>query len=193
MTSKAAKQEALEKENLQESKQVYKGKLLNLRLDTFKLGAKTKTAEIVEHPGAVAILPVDSHNRIHLVQQWRRAAKEIVLEIPAGTLNKKEDPLEAAQRELREETGFSSDKLTPIGGFFSAPGFCDEFIHLFIAEHLKQNPLPPDEGEEIDLITLSLEEVLRLIERGKIRDAKTIAAILRYNYWKTSCSDASSG
>lgn len=188
MTSKSQAQRDLEKKSLVESKLAYEGKVISLRLDTYKLDKKTKVAEIIHHPGAVVIVPVDSHNRLILVQQWRRAAKEIMIELPAGTLEKKETPEVCAQRELREETGLTAEKITSLGGFFSAPGFCDEYLHLFAAEHLTSDPLPPDDDEGIDLLHLSIPEAIHLIEQNKIRDAKTIAGILRYQLWKASCA-----
>ena len=189
MSSKSHAQRDLESKSLVESKSLHEGKILSLRLDTYQFDKRTKVIEIIHHPGAVAIIPVDQHNRIMLVQQWRRAAKEITIEIPAGTLDAKESPEECALRELREETGFSAGKITSLGGFYSAPGFCDEYIHLFAAEHLTSDPLPADEDEEIDLLHLSFSEAIHLIEQNKIRDAKTVAGILRYQLWRAASTE----
>jgi ADP-ribose pyrophosphatase len=186
MNSKSQAQKELEQKSLVKSDITFEGKILRLRIDTHKVEKNTKTFEIIEHPGAVVIIPVDQHNRVMLVQQWRRAAQEILIELPAGTLEKNEDPVACALRELREETGFTAEKLTPLGGFFTAPGFCTEYLHLFAAEHLKPDPLPLDEDEGIDLLHLSLTEAIHLIDQHKIRDAKTIAGLLLYQLSKGS-------
>lgn len=185
MSTENAKEKMLEEKAAKHSSQyLHKGKILQIRLDTFRKEGKEKTFEIVEHPGAVAILPITSSGSILLVRQWRRAAQEILLEIPAGTLEKREDPSSCAQRELREETGFYAHSLLPYGGFYTVPGFCTEFIHLFIAKELEKKPLPADDDEGIDLITVSLKEALQLIEKQEIKDAKTILALYKYSYEK---------
>jgi ADP-ribose pyrophosphatase len=193
MSSKAQLQKEREAQTLTTSKTVYEGKTIQLRVDTYDLNKKKKVFEIVCHPAAVVIVPVDQHNHLILVQQWRRAVKEITIELPAGTLESGEEPSACALRELREETGLSSEKMTPLGGFYSAPGFCDEYLHLFVAEHLKPDPLPADEDEGIDLLHLSIAEAIHLIEQGKIHDAKTIAGILRYQLWIASKAEAGLG
>lgn len=180
-TPRSVAQQEAEKNSLIDSRWAYRGRIVNLRLDTYQLGPKTKIAEIIHHPGAVVILPIAPDGKLLLVQQWRRAAGEILIELPAGTLEENEDPKLCALRELQEETGYLSEKLTPLGGFFAAPGYADEYLHLFLAEQLRPSPLPPDDDEAIDLLPLSLKDALHLIETGRIRDAKTIAGILRYN------------
>ena len=177
-----------EQKSLVDSRWVYRGRIVHLRLDTYQLGHKTKIAEIIHHPGAVVIVPIDEKGRVLLVQQWRRAAGEIVIELPAGTLEEGEAPELCARRELREETGFAAKSMTPLGGFFSAPGFCDEYLHLFAAENLHSSPLPPDEDEQIDLLPTPLPDAIRMIEENKIRDAKTIAGLFRYQLWKGRCA-----
>lgn len=170
----------MEQENQIEKKMIYAGRIVSLELQTFQLGKHKKTAEIVRHPGAVVILPIDPNGNLLLVQQWRRATGEILLELPAGTLEKNEKPLATATRELQEETGFAAKKITPMGGFFTAPGFCDEYLHLFLAEELYPSPLPADEDEMIDLVPVSVESAKQMIVQNKIKDAKTVAGILRY-------------
>jgi len=175
-------------ESLVESHLAYKGKIVSLRLNTYKIGKKTKIAEVVEHPGAVVIVPVDEKGRLLLIEQWRRAASEILIELPAGTLEKNEQPESAAGRELQEETGFKAKTLTPLGGFFSAPGFCNEYLHLFAAEDLYPSPLAPDDDESIDLLPTPLSEAVEMIKKKIIRDAKTIAGIYMYQLWKGRCA-----
>lgn len=169
-----------ERESLIDSKWIYQGKIVHLKLETYKFGNRTKVAEIIHHSGAVVIVPIAPDGKIILVQQWRRAVGEITIELPAGTLEANEDPLECAKRELQEETGFGARKVTPLGGFYSAPGFCDEYLHLFLAQDLHSSPLEPDDDEAIDLLPLTVKEAKQMIEQNKIRDAKTVAGILRY-------------
>lgn len=173
-------QRDLEKKSLVETKWVYKGRIVNLKLETYQLEGRTKVAEIIHHSGAIVIIPIDEEGRILLVQQWRRAVREITIELPAGTLEQNEDPLDCAKRELQEETGFAAKKITPLGGFYTAPGFCDEYLHLFLAEHLHHSPLEPDDDEMIDVLPVTVKEAKHMIEHNQIRDAKTIAGILRY-------------
>jgi len=180
---RAETQRDQEKEGLVDSRLVYSGRI-DVRLDTYQLAEKTKTFELVLHPGAVVILPIDSAGRLLLIQQWRRAVQEIMTELPAGTLEENEPPAACAKRELQEETGFATKKLTPLGGFFSAPGFCNEFLHLFVAEELYPSPLPPDDDERIDLLPTPLDQALRMVEEGKIRDAKSIAGLFKYQLWQ---------
>ncbi len=154
------------------SKYIYKGSLINLRSDEYH--------EIVEHPPAVAIIPIDNDENIFLIKQFRRAANKTLIEIPAGIIEKNESEKECAIRELREEIGFFPNKLHSLGGFYLSPGFCDEYLHLFIAEDLIKNPLPPDDGEEIEIMKVSLEKALNLIDNNTIIDSKTITGILMY-------------
>jgi ADP-ribose pyrophosphatase len=173
-------QKEQESKSLVETKWVYKGKVVSLKLETYQLGDRTKVVEIVHHTGAIVIIPIDPKGRILLVRQWRRAAGEITLELPAGTIETGEEPLHCARRELQEETGFAAKKMTPLGGFYSAPGFCSEYLHLYLAEDLHHSPLEPDDDEMIDLIPVTVKEAKYMIEHNEIRDAKTVAGILRY-------------
>jgi len=184
---KSEAQRDLERQHLVDSRWAYRGRIVNLKLETYQLGHKTKIAEIIHHPGAVVIMPIDEKGRVILVRQWRRAAGEIMLELPAGTLEENEPPEICAKRELREETGFAANTLTSLGGFFSAPGFCNEYLHLYAAEHLYSSPLPADDDEQIDLLPTPLPEALRMIDENQIRDAKTIAGLLKFQLWKARC------
>lgn len=172
--------EQKEQERSLGAKWVHQGKVISLKLETIEVAGKTKIFEIIKHSGAVVILPIAPDGRILLVQQWRRAVGEITIELPAGGLEKGEEPLACAKRELQEETGFAAKKIRPFGGFYSAPGFCDEFLHMFLAEDLYPSPLPPDDGEMIDLMPVTINEAKHLILENRIRDAKTIAGLLRY-------------
>ncbi|HTL53934.1 MAG TPA: NUDIX hydrolase [Planctomycetota bacterium] len=129
----------------------------------------------VVHGGAVALLPVAADGRFVLVRQFRHSIGETLLEVCAGTLEKGEDPAVCADRELREETGFQADKLTHIGAIYSAPGFCTEKLHCYLAEGLHPAPLPPDADEQIELVHLTAAEFAQKIASGEICDAKTLS------------------
>jgi len=136
--------------------------------------------EVVVHPGAIVIVPIDQAGRLLLVKQWRHPVGKVLTELPAGTLEAGESPHSCAERELQEETGFKPTTLTAMGGFYSAPGFCTEYLHLFLAEGLTVSRLPADEDEHIELLSVSLAAALQMIEDGTICDAKSVAGILRY-------------
>ena len=162
----------------------YIGKKITLRVDhaKYKDGA-SRNIEIVEHPGAVLIIPITSKGNIIFVKQYRSVVDKILTELPAGTLEKMEDPLDCAQRELQEETGFKSNNIIRISGFYPSPGFCTEYIHIFLAKDLQESKLPNDEDEGIDPIELSLEESCDMIKKNVIVDAKTIVSIYKYMEW----------
>lgn len=169
----------MERERTVESQLVYQGRLVDLRLDTVELpsGSRAKR-EIVEHRGAVAIVALDAEGEVLLVRQYRKAAEGTLLEVPAGTLDAGEEPADCAQRELQEETGYRAGRMERIGGFYTSPGFCTEFIHLFLATDLEASPLPTDADEAIELLCLPITDAPKLIVSGEICDAKTIAGLL---------------
>jgi len=134
--------------------------------------------DIVRHPGAVAIVPILGDGRIVLIRQFRYATGKVILEIPAGTLELGEPPLECAVRELREETGYAAKELEPLLSCFMAPGYSDEVIHFFVARGLSAVGDDPEDDEEITLEFHRLEEVRRMIAENVIEDAKTIVGIL---------------
>ena len=161
----------------------FSGRLLRLEVDEAQepLGpdgyGPVVRREVVRHPGAVAIIALTPEHKLVLVRQYRYAAGRFLLEIPAGTLEPGEDPQDTARRELREETGYTAEKLGSLGAFFSAPGFCDEVIHLFVAEGLSPGPPDTDFGEEIELVEMSVEEARQALTEGEFEDAKTIAGL----------------
>jgi len=179
---KNAESQALREQRAKiDQKLVLEGKFIQVRRDVIEFDDHpTQTWDLVIHPGAVAIIPIDNHGRLVLVEQWRRAIRKITIEIPAGMLEKGEAPELCAQRELREETGYRAKTLIPFGGCYAAPGISDEYLHLFIAKGLEKSPLIADDTEVIDVRTVSLEEAFNMIEEGLIHDAKTIVGILRY-------------
>jgi ADP-ribose pyrophosphatase len=185
--SQAKKQELQEKTAQHSSQIIYQGKVIQFSLESYHIDGKKKTFERIHHPGAVVIIPINQDGRLLLVQQWRRAINRITTELPAGTLEKDEIPFACAERELQEEIGYRAQQMTPLNGFFCAPGFCDEYLHLFLGENLVYSPLPADEDEGIDVISLSLDEAISWIEQEKIIDAKSIAGILRYAVCRKRC------
>lgn len=169
----------LRPEITEKSQEIYKGKYISLRRDEVTVSNGRKTIrDVVEHPGAVAIVPITKDQKIILVRQYRYAAKKVLLEVPAGTLEIAEDPKLAAIRELREETGFSAKNLKYLTGFWTAPGFCSEFIHGYLATELIEDPLSPDEDEFIEIEEVDIDNVAELIRCGEIQDSKSISCLL---------------
>ena len=187
LKKKAQQFASLEKKATRHQKMIHKGKIISLMEEHVEYdNQNTQNFDLIIHPGAVALIPIDQEGNLLLVEQWRRAIKKILLELPAGTLEKGEDPKVCAQRELREETGFFAKKLQLLGGFFTSPGFCTEYISLYLAQDLQHRPLIGDDTLHIDCHALSLEEVLKKIEKGEIMDMKTIAGIYHWMKWVSS-------
>ncbi len=187
MSEKSAEQEHLEKISLVTSEEIHQGRTISVRRDSLKKpNGQVKTWDIVVHPGAVLLIPVTEKKEIILVKQWRRPIEKRILELPAGTLESDEAPEICAQRELQEETGFRSNRMIPLGGFYSAPGYSSEYLHLFLALDLKPDPLPGDDDEGIDLLFVSLKQAEEMIASNEICDSKTIAGIHRYVRWSTA-------
>lgn len=162
------------------TEQIFSGKVISVKIDEVQLpDGKTSKREIVNHPGAVAIIAVTDDNKIVLVEQYRKALERSIIEIPAGKLEKGEEPIHTAKRELEEETGYGAKELQYILSFATSPGFADEVIHIYLAKQLFkiENKLEQDEDEFVELLEVSLEEADKLIEEKKIYDAKTIFAI----------------
>ncbi len=136
------------------------------------------TREVCAHPGAVVVLPFLDEDRILLIRNRRYAIGQILIELPAGTLERNEDPINCAGRELLEETGYLAGRLKPIGNFFSSPGVLSEKIYAFAAYDLERSAQALEEGEEIELLPASFKEAIEMIGDGRIHDGKTIAALL---------------
>ncbi len=159
-------------------KSIYKGKIVNLYLDKVKLpDGKLAEREIVEHPGAVAIIPMISPVEIILVRQFRKPVEEILYEIPAGKLNPKEDELICARRELEEETGYTAKKMTKLLSFYPTPGISNEVISIFKAENLKKTAASPESDEFIESEIIKIDEAFKKIKKGEIKDSKTIIGL----------------
>jgi ADP-ribose diphosphatase len=157
---------------------VYKGRIVDLRLEDVTLpNGVHVTLEMVRHPGAAAIVAVDGAGTVTLVRQFRHAAGGFIWEIPAGTLDAGEDPAHCAARELREEAGLVAAQWVHLGSIFTAPGFCDERIHLFLARALTTAVQQLDYDEVLSVARVPLAEALSMIRAGEIQDAKTIAGL----------------
>jgi len=165
---------------IKEKSQVYSGRVVSLSVETIILpGGRETIREVVQHPGATVIVPMISPQEVVLIKQFRYCVKKELWEIPAGTLEKGETPLVCAGRELIEETGYRAGKIEPMGGFFTSPGFCDEYLHLFLATRLEPCESEPDTDEQIEVHVMTLEDALSRIETGEIVDAKTIVGLVR--------------
>jgi ADP-ribose pyrophosphatase len=160
------------------SRVVFTGRLLGLRVDEVELeSGKRTTREVVEHPGAVAILAWDGE-RLAAVRQWRQAAAAELLEIPAGTREPDESPLVTARRELAEECGLTATRWEEGPAFYTAPGFSTELLHLYLATNLHAVDVEPPEDEALERSWLTLADALTAIDDGRIRDAKSLVGIL---------------
>jgi ADP-ribose pyrophosphatase len=160
------------------TRRIHEGRIINLREDTIRMpSGRDAKREIVEHKGAVCIVPVQDDGRVVLVRQYRKPAEDALLEIPAGGLEVGEDAEECARRELGEECGLQAVSMTPLWSCFLAPGYSTELIHCFLAETLTPTPAHPDEDENVAVEIYTLDELLPMIDDGRIRDAKTIAGV----------------
>ncbi|WP_054692779.1 NUDIX domain-containing protein [Syntrophomonas palmitatica] len=165
-------------EKTKDSKDIFSGRIIKVRVDTVELpDGRESTREIVEHSGAVAVLAVDDKKNLIMVRQYRKPLERVLLEIPAGTLERDEEPLLCAQRELEEETGFLAEKWDYLLSYYSAPGFCDEQLHLYIAQGLKTGVARPDGDEFLETVAVPIEEAYDMIFQGHIIDGKSIIGI----------------
>jgi ADP-ribose pyrophosphatase len=161
------------------TKRIFDGRLLGVRVDTVRVpnGLET-TREIVEHPGAVAIVAVTKANEMVLVRQFRTPTGEVLLEVPAGVPHKEEKREESARRELAEETGYHARNVRKVWAGYSSPGYSNELIEFFLATDFELRPPSPDEDEFVVPELIKVEKCLALVKQGKIRDNKTIVGIM---------------
>ena len=160
----------------------YTGRLVNVDLDEIELSTGVRAfRETIRHPGAVAMIPVRDDGRLMLVTQYRHAAGARLLEIPAGTLERGEEPRLAVDRELQEEIGMRPGSVQPMGGLYVAPGYTTEYIHLFLCTALAESRLPGDDDEDIEVELRTLDEGLAAVDSGEIADAKSVIGLLRYS------------
>jgi ADP-ribose pyrophosphatase len=159
---------------------IFSGKVVQLYVEDVQLpNGKMSKREVIKHPGAVAIIPITKEGKLVLVRQYRKALERVLVEIPAGKLEKGEEPLATAQRELEEETGYRAHSMSHIVSFYTSPGFADELIHLYLAEGLTkvENAASLDEDEFVDILEVTLEEAMEMLEKREIYDAKTAYAL----------------
>ncbi len=161
------------------TQRLYDGRILNLRLDTVLLpNGSTSRREIVEHRGAVAMVPMVDRDTVILVRQYRRAAERSLLEIPAGTLDSNEEVEACARRELAEEINYAAGRMIPLFQSFMAPGYSTEVIHTFLALDLTPTEGHTDEDEFLEILPTPFADALNMIKTGEIIDAKSISGLL---------------
>lgn len=163
------------------SREIYSGRILKLRVDDVRLpnGHQAKR-EIVEHSNAVAIIAIDADDNVLLVKQFRKPVEKELLEIPAGCIEAGEEADATVHREMREETGYRPQRIERLGGFYSTPGFCTEYLHLYLATDLVADKLHAEDTDDIELVRVPPNEIYMLISSGTICDAKSIAGLLLY-------------
>ena len=168
------------RERIIKSIPIYNGKIVNLNRNLVELPNETLAfREIVKHQQGVCIIPVIG-DEIIFVKQYRSGAEKVLLELPAGIVDKNESPLDAAIRELKEETKYSSAKITYLGGYYSSPGFTNELVHLYLAEELFASSLDCDDDEFIELSKYNIKQIKRLLTSNTITDMKTALGLLMY-------------
>lgn len=162
---------------------IFHGKVFDVKVDEIEYnGTQNKSfRQVAVHPGGAVVLPVKNDGKIILINQYRYPHNKVVLELPAGKLEKGEDPLNCATRELTEETGYTAKKISKLGKIFTTPGFCDEVLHIYLAQDLTAGDHAREEGEEgMEIVELTLDEIDEKIKNGEIVDAKTISGIYMY-------------
>jgi len=161
------------------SETILQGRAFKIRRDYLKTpdGRETRL-EIIEHGGSVVLIPIDNDGNLLFVRQYRHAVGKDLLELPAGTRDGDEPFEECAAREMREETGMQADKLQKVGEFYLAPGYSSEFMVVFLATGLKDNPLDADDDEFLQVEKIPLKKAIQMAEQGDIPDAKSLAALL---------------
>lgn len=160
--------------------EIYNGRIIKVRKEKVTLpDGNVASRELIGHPGGVGVLAVDDDGMVYMVTQYRIAAKQEMLEIPAGKLEYGEDPLECGKRELIEETGYKAEEFIPLGAYYATPGYCEEKLTLYLAKGLSYVGQNLDEGEFLNVSKHTIEELYEMVTENKIYDAKTAIAILK--------------
>ena len=170
------------REKMVSSQTIFEGRIIRVTLDQARLPDGTLAArEVVYHPGGVAVLALDEDKTVYLVRQYRYPIQQLLLELPAGKLDHgaEEDRLLGAQRELSEETGLEAAEWTYLGCTLASPGFCDEVLHMYLAQGLTRKKQHLDEDEFLDVVTMPFDELVRQVMDGTITDGKTVSATLK--------------
>ncbi len=160
------------------SEMKFDGKLIKVTYDIADVNGKEAWREVVHHPGASAVVAIDEDKRIIMEKQFRYALNDYLLEIPAGKLDAGEDSLVCAKRELEEETGIVASEWISLGTIATSPGFCNEVIHLYVAKGLSKGEIHWDEDEYVEVERYTFDELLQYIKDEKIKDSKTLSALL---------------
>ena len=157
----------------------YAGKIITTRVDTVELpNGKIASREVVEHPGGVGVAAITENNELLMVRQFRAGPKKVLLEIPAGKLERGEDPTACGLRELEEETGYTAKEFFKVSEAYATPGFAEELLHIYVAKDLVKTKTNPDEDEFLEIEKIPISDLKRMIETTEICDAKTVIAIL---------------
>jgi ADP-ribose pyrophosphatase len=171
----------LNKEKVLSSKLIYQGRILKLRVDTvLTADGRKSTREIIEHGECIGVVAVDADGNILLVNQYRSPPEKELLEIPAGGVDPGEDVTNAVIREMQEETGLRPEKIERLTGYYLSPGFCNEYMHLYLAEDFVPAPLTAEDTAGIEVVKVPVAQIPELIFSGKIEDSKSIAGLLYY-------------
>ena len=167
------------RERLIDSDTVFEGRLISVRVDEVELAdGRRTTREVVEHPGAVAVVPLLGDGRVVMIRQYRHAAGKVLWELPAGLLEEGEAAEECARRELGEEIGYEPGELVPLLSTFLSPGFSSEIIHIFLARDLRPVDVAPEPDEEIEVVPVTLGEAAEMVRRGEVENAAAICGLL---------------
>lgn len=161
-----------------DSKEIFRGRVFDVTVDTIREGDKTYQRETVHHPGSAVIVPIFADDTIALVRQYRHPAVRYLLEVPAGTLNHGEAPEEGAARELEEELGYSAGNMEKLSEFFVTPGFCEEKMWVYLATDLTAAEQRLEDDEVLEIVRIPFSQALTMIITGEIEDAKTIIGIM---------------
>ena len=161
------------------SKEIFKGEILSLYYDRVKLpNGKTSTREKVTHPGAIAVVPINKKNQVTLIKQYRYPIEKVLVEIPAGKLDRCEPPIECAKRELKEEAGISGENFILLTTIYTSPGFSNEIMYIYLVTDFIEEENNPDHDEFLQIVKINLNKCVKMIEEGSICDAKSIIGIL---------------
>ncbi|MBE7010445.1 MAG: NUDIX hydrolase [Ruminococcaceae bacterium] len=162
--------------------EIFKGKIITLRRDTVSLpNGSEATREVVEHPGGVAVVAVNDDGEVYMVRQFRYPFGEVIMEIPAGKLDAGEDPFACCVRELEEETGLSAQKYDYLGKFMVSPGFCREWIHIYLARELSVGDAHLDPDEFLEVEKIPMDTLMDMVMHNELQDGKTVIGILKAN------------
>ncbi len=162
------------------SEKLFEGRIIDLRIETVEMpDGKTAYRELVDHPGGVGILALTDDGKIPMVRQYRKPMETVTLEIPAGKLDKEEEPLLCGIRELKEETGYEAKEVISLGYMYPSPGFANEITYVYFAKGLSKGKDNPDEDEFLDVEEFSVAEIEQMILKNEVNDAKTLVAFLK--------------